>query len=172
MNKFKNQRGFATLEIILVVGIIAIFSTVALPRMRIILNKVYLDYEMKHLYSELNFARSIGKSSTFNSGIFQNFDNSGSGNIEFWLYSKYYSNKSARNRYQMMRPAVTSSPNYRHNLSNDIELEFEHGDSLLKLNLSNLGNSKTFTLNSKSGDNAYIYIDTVGRVSGDYVKRY
>ena len=85
----KNQNGFATLEIILVIGIIAIFSTVAVPKMARILDKVALDYELKHLYSDLNFARSIGKSSTFDGGIFPSgFDNTGNGQIEFWIYSR------------------------------------------------------------------------------------
>ena len=167
MNKIKNQRGFATLEIILIIGVIAIFSSVALPKMKIILDKVYLNYEMKHLYSELNLARSISKSSTFNGGIFQTMQDAGH-KVELWLYSKNYSNESARNRYQIMRQSLSSTPYYRHNLTNEINLEFSGGYYVKKVDFSNLGDQQTFTLNSQFGDKAYIKIDSLGRVRGTY----
>ena len=167
MKEIKNQRGFSTLEIILVVGIIAIFSTVAVPKMARILDKVCLNYEMKHLYSDLNFARSIGKSSNFNGGIFTDFENAAKYKIEFWLYGEEYSSVAAKNHYQIMRPSVSSSPYYRHNLSNDIKLEFNRGNEVLKIDFSK---SQTIDLKSKYGDSAQIKIDTVGRVRGEYVK--
>ncbi|MBQ7705001.1 MAG: hypothetical protein IJT73_06220 [Selenomonadaceae bacterium] len=167
MNKIKNQRGFAVLEIILIVGVIAIFSSVALPKMKITLDKVALNYEMKHLYSELNLVRSIGKSSTFNGGIFPTMQDAGH-KVEIWLYSKNYSNESARNRYQIMRTSLTSTPYYRHNLTNGINLEFSGGYYLKEIDFSNLGDSQKFTLISKFGDKAYVKIDSLGRVRGTY----
>lgn len=164
MNEIKNQCGFSSLEIILVVAIIGIFSTVAVPKMARILDKVCLDYEMKHLYSELNLARSIGKSSTFKNPL---GGEASQQSVELWIYSKNYGNANARNRYQIMRQSLTASPYFRHNLSNDIKLEFTRGNEILKINFSE---SKTINLNSKYGDSAQIKIDTVGRVRGEYVK--
>lgn len=164
----KNQNGFATLEIILILGIIAIFSTVAVPKMARILDKVALDYELKHLYSELNLARSIGKSSMIEGGIFPNsFDNTGNGQIEFWIYSRKYSTENMRNRYLIKRPAVTSASYYRHNLANDIKLEFKGGDNVLKIKFDD---SQTINLISKYNSSAEIKIDTVGRIRGTYDK--
>ena len=168
-----NQNGFATLEIILIVGIIAIFSTVAVPKMARILDKVCLDYEMKHLYSDLNFARSIGKSSSFNAGIFTDINNS-DGETGFWLYNNSYITVTSRNHYQIMRTALTSSPYYRHNLSNGITLSFKSNSGYrqpLKINCYKLGNKETFILTSKFGDNAYVFLNTVGRARGSYYEK-
>ena len=174
MNKLNNQRGFATLEIILVAAIIGIFSTIAVPKMARILDKAYLDYELKHLYSDLNFARSLGKSSTFNGGIFE-LENT-QPEIQFWIYSRYYSNVSARNRYQIMRPSVTSSPRYRHNLLNGVELEFKTGNAMQKITFNNQTRydnwNKTleFSLNPDFVNKieAEVRFDSVGRWRGTY----
>jgi len=169
MNK---QNGFATLEIILIIGIIAIFSTVAVPKMARILDKVALNYELKRLYSELNFARSIGKSSMIEGGIFNTFYNTGNGQIEFWLYSRNYSSANMRNLYQMKRPAVTSSYYYRYKLTNDIKLD--GNNSVRKISFNNSGtfiSQPGIELTSKYNYKAYIYLDTVGRIRGSYVKK-
>ena len=172
----KNQNGFATLEIILIIGIIAIFSTVAVPKMARILDKVALDYELKHLYSDLNLARSLGKSSMIEGGIFPNsFDNTGNGQIEFWIYSRNYSNP--KNRYQIKRPAVTSSNYYRHNLINGVELEIDKVyNTMEKLTFNNKTRydnwSKTlkFSSNPKlvNKTTAEVTFDSVGRWRGSY----
>lgn len=174
----KNQNGFATLEIILVIGIIAIFSTVAVPKMARILDKVALDYELKHLYSELNFARSIGKSSMIDDGIFNTFNNTGSGQIEFWLYSRNYSNSNMRNRYQIMRQAVTSSVYYRHKFINNVNFEFKNGELMDKITFNNKSRydnwSKTLQFSSNPNlvnkTTAEVTFDSVGRWRGTYVK--
>lgn len=174
MNKLNNQRGFATLEIILVAAIIGIFSTIALPKMARILDKAYLDYELKHLYSDLNFARSIGKSSNVNGGIFELDDVNHK--IEFWIYSRKYTTASARNRYQIMRPSVTSSHYYRHNLANGVELEFKTGNAMQKITFNNQTRydnwSKTleFSLNPDFVNKieAEVRFDSVGRWRGTY----
>ena len=165
----KNQNGFANLEIILILGIIAIFSTVAVPKMARILDKVALDYELKHLYSELNLARSIGKSSTFHGGIFNGITNP-EGAAEIWIYSGKHQTKNVKNSYQIRRASIS---HYRHKLSNEISLNLDMSgeyNTPLKINCYKFGISKTLTLTSKYSNNAYIYIDTVGRSRGYYVK--
>lgn len=170
MNK---QNGFATLEIILIIGIIAIFSTVAVPKMARILDKVALNYELKHLYSELNLARSIGKSSMIEGGIFNNFDNTGNGKVELLLYSNKYSNSKTRNRYMLMRQSVDNSKSFFfHKLTNDIKLD--GNNSVRKISFNNAGtfsNPPGIELISKYNNKAYIYLDTVGRIRGSYVKK-
>lgn len=174
MKEIKNQRGFSTLEIILVVSIIGIFSTVAVPKMTRLVDKVCLDYEMKHLYSDLNLARLVGKSSTFNGGIFPDIEDA-QPKVEFWIYGKNYSTATARNHYQFMCPSVSSYPQYRHNLTNGIELEFNRSDSVKKITFNNPSrysseNNTALTLKSKFGNSAYIIFDSVGRWRGSYEK--
>ena len=172
MKEINNQRGFSSLEIILVVAIIGIFSTVAVPKMARILDKVCLDYELKHLYSELNLARSIGKSSTFTSS----FGEASQQSVELWIYSKNYGSVNARNRYQIMRQSINAGLKfYQHNLSNDIKLEFNHGNEVLKINFNNPSRYSTnnknvgnLELKSKYGNSAYIIFDSVGRWRGAY----
>ena len=171
------------MEIILVISIVGIFSTVAVPKMARILDKVCLDYEMKHLYSDLNFARSLGKSSTFSgAGFPQVSDNQHK--IEFWIYGQGYDTVSARNRYQIMRPSLNVTPYYRHNLSNDIEIRIIHGDSVKKISFDNksyyydLDNNSSNTVilrtkpdyESKIYHEAKIVFDSVGRWRGTYEK--
>lgn len=73
--KILNQKGLATLEIILVATVVAIFATSAVPKLANIMDKTVLDYEVKKFCSELNFAQSVGRTSgcyredAFNSGI-------------------------------------------------------------------------------------------------------
>lgn len=177
MNKMKNQRGFATLEIILAVSIFGIFATFAIPKMARIVDKACLDYEMKHLYSDLNFARSLGKSSTFSSAGFSQVEKNQQ-RIEFWIYSKNYPSQTAKNRYQIMRQAVSSSPYYRHNLDNNIVLEFLHSDSIKKIAFDNRSyykdldkeSNQTILLKSKFGYEAKFIFNSVGRWRGTYEK--
>ena len=173
-----NQNGFATLEIILILGIIAIFSTVTLPKISRILDKVVLNYELKHLYSELNLARSIGKSSMIEGGIFNTFDNTGNGQVEFWLYSRNYSNSNMKNSYQIMRPVVSSYSTYyyRHKFTNNINFEFKNGELMEKITFNNRSRydnwSKTlqFSSNPKllNKIEAEVTFDSVGRWRGSY----
>ena len=68
----RNQFGFFTLEIILVVMIISLLATVAVPNMHKMLDAARLDYEIKKFCSELDFAHSLGKQSSVNTEIFSN----------------------------------------------------------------------------------------------------
>ena len=169
----KNQNGFANLEIILILGIIAIFSTVAVPKMARILDKVALNYELKHIYSELNLARSLGKSSTYNGWAFP--DSKSQQKVQLRLYGKYYNSDALKNVYQIRRPSAPSaSAHYFHRLTNGITLDFSGGDKVLSIEFDNPGRyssgSKTLTLTSKYEDSAQIVFDTVGRWRGKYVK--
>ena len=175
----KNQNGFATLEIILVIGIIAIFSTVAVPKMARILDKVALDYELKHLYSDLNFARSIGKSSTTNDAIF-NSQILSDGSVGIYFHKR-------TDNYEIQRTNL-SFKDYNHKLSNGIDLDYDSNLTFFTLsgvsyktvsidypitfnNPSRYSNgSNTITLTSKFGYSAQIKFDSVGRWRGTYVK--
>ena len=61
-----------TIEIILVVLIIAILATIALPNMARMVDVARLDYEVKKFCSDFDFAHSLGKQAEFDGEIFSN----------------------------------------------------------------------------------------------------
>ena len=55
------QKGFATLEIIFAVMIIAVLMTCAIPNAVRMIDRAALDYETKRLYSELHFLQAVNR---------------------------------------------------------------------------------------------------------------
>ena len=169
MKNFTNQRGLAALEVVIVAAIVAIFATAAVPKMARILDKVQLDYEMKHLYSTLNLARSLGKNSVFYPVVFSGIEKQ-SNNVELQIHKN--NDTVAKNCYEIVRQS-TSSTYYMHYLRNGVTLYFD-GSSPLKIHFDNANqysdaNSKTITLTSKFGE-AYVISNSVGRFRGSYEK--
>ena len=67
-----NQRGFATLEIILVVVIISVLTTTAVPQMARMIDGARLDYEMKRFLNNLELAKSLNRGTYYKQDIFEN----------------------------------------------------------------------------------------------------
>ena len=68
----KNQRGFLTIEIILVVLIISVLTTLVVPNFSKMIDVARLDYEMKILLSQIDYAYSLNKNIHLNPSIFEN----------------------------------------------------------------------------------------------------
>ena len=171
MKKFKPQGGLAALEVVIVAAIAAIFATVAVPNAARILGKVQLDYEMKRLYSTLNLARSLGKSSAYNPAIFNGKLVDGySSRIEMTIRKD--NDTVAKNSYEI-QIVGKSEKYYQHDLRGGVKLSFSGGSPFTvnfdDANKYSSANSKTFTLTSKFGE-AYIISDSVGRFRGTYEK--
>lgn len=156
MKNFTNQRGLAMLEVVIVAAIVAIFSTVAVPKMARILDKVQLDYEMKHLYSTLNLARSVGKNSD--------------GNVKLIVSKK-------NNKYHISSQVGFSSVKYyEHFLPEKFDLSYSGNNDILQITFNNPSmysegsGKKTITLTSRLGSKAKIVANTVGRWRGTYEK--
>lgn len=150
-----NQRGLATFEIILVVMIIAVLTTIAVPKMARLVDKVQLDYEMKIFLSTLDFAKSLSKNVSYNRDIFQYapLDKPRDAIINIVEKSRRYEVKQGSEVLQF------------HNLPENFSIE--HSESL-KVPISFFkGNSGHVTLTSKFGDKRYIIFDSVGRWRGD-----
>ena len=166
MKKFKNQRGLAALEVVIVSAIVAIFATIAVPKIARILDKVQLDYEMKHLYSTLNLARSTGKSASYKTSIFENMPSPVNNDIEFVVNAK-------RNGY-FFRRINSETVGHEHFLEKDFKISFNKG-GLRQFYISGSGDfsgiSGHYTLTSRLGFSTYVYINSVGRVSGDWNER-
>ena len=171
MKKFTNQRGLAVLEVMIVAAIVAIFATAAVPKMARILDKVQLDYEMKHLYSTMNLARSVGKNSSYQVPAL----GYGGGHSLGILIGK--------KNYRFQKNGLDIS---KHILFNGIEMTttssggsfnqiiFEpNGFSLTGLNSKGkyfTSKSGNVQINSRFGKSTKIYLDSVGRIRGEYDK--
>ena len=65
------QKGFASLEIVLVIFIVAVLVTAALPNAARVLDRVSLDYETKRLYTEMRFLQSYDRMAFMNDSHFK-----------------------------------------------------------------------------------------------------
>lgn len=170
MKKFKPQGGLAALEVVIVAAIVAIFATVAVPNAARILGKVQLDYEMKRLYSTLEFGRSLGKSSTYKPVVFGSKLVDGYSN-QIEMNIRKDSDTVAKNSYEI-QIVGKSEKYYQHNLRGDVKLIF-NGGSPLTVTFDDAGKyssmNGTVTLTSKFGK-AYVTADSVGRFHGYYEK--
>ena len=165
------QKGFATLEIILTVLIVALLAGAALPNALRVLEKVSLDYETKRLYSELRFAQALSRDSNvetkFMGGNFKMHTSPGA------TVTIDYSNRP--NSWQARLGTKSSDPLLRevHPLRHG-EIFSLTNDSLKKISFDSTGQPKnendknadgTLTLTSRTGKyKSKIIFNSVGRI--------
>ena len=151
-----NQRGFATLEIICVVLIISVLTTIAVPQMVRLIDKARLDYEMKTFLNNLELARSLNRSSHYQSEIFEGNSKLETGSsviidIKNNAYDLRIGNKSTE-----------------HKLYDGFSIKQENlGENLGDSFFIDKGKSGRVIITSKLGDQRFIYHDSVGRWRGD-----
>lgn len=61
----KNERGYAIIEVVLLTAVIAILSSIVLPKVNEGFKSVYADYLMKSLYIELRFMQSASRINSY-----------------------------------------------------------------------------------------------------------
>lgn len=159
------QKGFATLEVILVIFIISVLMTCAVPNAASIIDKVSLDYETKRLYSDLRFVQALDRSTTVtdagmtdvlnNNKIFPPpvasivFDNPINNSSSWQIVRGLEDNAPAvREKHILSYGVKISSP------SRDVHFSFEGEASITSNNI---------TLKSRRGKEQYIRFDSVGR---------
>lgn len=161
------QKGFASLEIILTVMIIALLATVAVPNAARILDKVALDYERKRLYSELQFLRTFDRSA--------NVDATGLNMPNFFVGKKKTIRSVAimnfdfyANSYQIFRGGKpVREPHYlSYGVTFSDETEVPKQIQFDAKGTANV-NSKTIVLKSPRGYTTKLRFDSVGRIRGD-----
>ena len=156
-----NQRGFATLEIICVILIISLLTTIAVPQMVRLLDKARLDYEMKTFLNNLELARSLNRSSYYQPEIFEGNSKLETGSsviidIKNNAYDLRIGNKSTE-----------------HKLYDGFSIKQENlGENFEESFFIDTGRSGRVIITSKLGDQRFIYHDGVRRWSGDYKERY
>ena len=150
---FKNQRGFATLEIICVLIIISVLTTVAVPKMARMVDSAMLDYEMKIFLSDLDFAKALNKNAYYNSGI---FDDSNFNDTPHQIFIDVN-----KNSYDFRRDIKVFAS---HKLPNGFSYELRY----LKPSIDFFkGNRGHIIITSKLNNKRYMIRDTVGRWHGD-----
>ena len=156
-----NQRGFATFEAILAVTIISLLAFVAVPKIDKVIDKILLDYEMKRLCGEIEFASSLNRSAYFSPEIF----NRKIANTETDIILQIDVDKSC---YQLQRNGKILRD--RHYLPQGMKI-FCSPSKLSSLQFSpsglHTGDSGTITLTSRRGEKVEIIFDSVGRWRGN-----
>lgn len=157
MLDFDNQRGFATIEIILVVMIISVLATVAVPQMARMVDVAQVDYEMKILLSQLDYAYSLDKNSHYSPQIFNvNLSNDTGHNLQINI-------DESLNRYTIMQNGENFSE--PHKLPQGFSIACESG--LPNQIISGNSYSGHITITSRYNVKRYVISNSVGRWRGD-----
>lgn len=162
-----NQRGVATLEVILVILIIAVLSTVTLPKAARMVDVAALDYEVRRFCSDFDFAHSLGRQSDINTEIFSNSIKAD--NSRFILIQI----DNSGNSYQLCRKINSNNVALRdaHILSDGIKITPDKNSQILFTydgritNPSNGAISESFVFTSRNNE-FYVSVDSVGRWRG------
>lgn len=163
------QKGFATLEIILVMLIIGLLTSAAIPNINRAIDRASLDYETKNLYGDLRLMLSanrsgrfplngLGRSFTFEDNLVMHIDKSNK------AYEILRGKSSVKiHRMQNIRSLETNL-NWTENNSWLVEIK---SDSLGKMtNYIWKSLSGNITLTSRYGKPTKIVFDSVGRIRG------
>lgn len=151
------QKGFAMLEIILAMMIIALLMSAVLPNAIHVVDRAALDYETKRLYSELRFLQTINRSGTFNAA--------GTGRTDFDLDSvPFMQITPSRFKWQILRGNIPLREahymKYIKNISSPKSRIFFDSEGKATIN------SDSIVLTSRRGKKSKIVFDSVGRIRG------
>ena len=147
------QKGFATLEIVLVIMIIAILATTTIPSAARIIDRVSLDYETKRIYTDLRFIQSFDRMAYMKDSHFDtNYDE----RIKFVIYSDRYV-------FEKNSDGKIYTENY---FSKGVMMNKTKIIIFDDMGRINPAKSDTLTLSSKFGSQKYFKFDTVGRFRG------
>ena len=147
------QKGFATLEIVLVIMIIAILATTTIPSAARIIDRVSLDYETKRIYTDLRFIQSFDRMAYMKDSHFDtNYDE----RIKFVIYSDRYV-------FEKNSDGKIYTENYFSKCVMMNKTKIIIFDDMGRINPAK---SDTLTLSSKFGSPKYFRFDTVGRFRG------
>ena len=65
----KNEKGYALIEVVFLITVIAILSSIVIPKISSELKIAHADYLMKSLYSEIRFMQTAKRMSTYKESI-------------------------------------------------------------------------------------------------------
>lgn len=156
------QKGIATLEIVMMIFIVAVLVSCAVPNAVRVLDRIALDYETKRLYTELRFLQSHERMTFMTDSHFEkargnkidNFQNKLTVYPEKYTVTKNSTSEIYAEHY--FSGGVTVSKN--------LTIKF---DDMGKISPAT---SDTLTIKSRLGKNLYFAFDTVGRFRGSRTK--
>ena len=158
MNSLKNQNGFATLEIILIMLIISVLVGVAVPKMSRMMDIAQLNYETKKFVSDFYFAKSLSKSSKFEPEIFSSVPFTNGDGIIFSVANRSYqikrSNFPVTEIHYLPKKFQITAP------SNLKTVTFGNGKTLSS-------SSGTYIFKSPLGLSNSLKLDSVGRLHAE-----
>lgn len=164
----KNQGGFATFEVILAVIIISVLAFVAVPKIDRVVDKIALDYEMKRLCSEIEFASSLNRSAGFDSEIFQAKITAAKNEITLDIDEENNSWRLSRDTTSLRdRHYLFAGIKIRCSTENVKHIAFSPNGVYKPKSVLNSPSAGTITLTSRHGETAEIVFDTVGRWRGN-----
>ena len=165
------QKGFVSLELMLIVLTFALLATVAVPNAVALVDRAALDYEQKRLYSELQYVRTLNRSAQIPE----------TGVKDFISYQRIPNGKEVMmeldrnaNSYRILRDEKPLRET--HYLSNGVTFSEYEGYFPKRIWFDTEGSSKfeppknnsvTIVLKSRRGETLTIVFDSVGRIRGD-----
>lgn len=173
------QKGFATLEVILVIFIISVLMTCAVPNAARIIDKVSLDYETKRLYSDLRFVQALNRSATVTDTGMTNVLNNNKifpPPVASIVFENPIENSGG---WQIVRGTEITDPAVRekHVLSYGVKIIIDQkNEHLRRIKFDTTGEPQDIysraanghiTLKSRRGKESKIVFDTVGRFRGE-----
>lgn len=152
------QKGFATLEVGLVLLIIAVLASCAVPNAARVLDSVSLDCETKRLYTELRRIQSYDRMAFMNDS--HNFDDKQESRVSLIVSAERYSIKH------------NDSPKIygEHHFLNGVTASKGKSITFDDMGKIDPGTSDTIDLTSRLGKRLYFVFDTVGRFRGSRTK--
>lgn len=152
------QKGIATLEIVMVIFIVGVLASCAVPNVVRVLDRVSLDYETKRLYTELRFLQSHERMTYMPDSHFdktEKFQNKLTVYPERYAITKNGDDKIIYGEHYFSSGVTTSK--------------------ILTIKFDDMGKiapaiSDTLNLKSRLGKELYFVFDSVGRFRGSRTK--
>ena len=165
------QKGIATLEIILVVLIIAILTTTTLPNINRILDRVSLDYETKRFYTRLRFLQSFDRSTDMKDSHFATNISSLVNTVGVVILPKAYitlkvSDPDPNKYYEQYLLPSGFTLAYKNASVAPANIQFDY------MGRENSRKNYTLKITSRGGKTFYFYFTNVGRFTADRIDRY
>ena len=160
------QKGIATLEIVMVIFIVGVLASCAVPNAVRVLDRVSLDYETKNLYTELRFLQSNERMTFMKDSHFENVRGNKMENFQnkLTVYPERYvvekiSSAKVYDEHKFFN-GVTASKNWA--------IKFD--DMGRSQSLDDDALDGHIVIKSRLGKELYFVFDTVGRFRGSRTK--
>lgn len=160
------QKGIATLEIVMVIFIVGVLASCAVPNAVRVLDRVALDYETKRLYTELRFLQSHERMTYMPDSHFEEIRGSKIENFQnkLTVYPERYvveKNGSVK---------IYSEHKFFNGVTTSGNLAIKFDDMGKPQSLNDTALNGHIVIKSRLGKELYFVFDSVGRFRGSRTK--